>query len=770
MQFVKTKLSLLLLLLLPVFAFAQKGAIRGFVYDADNGEPVIFTNVYLDGTTIGASTDVNGYYSITKLEPGTYKLTVSAIGFEKFQESIVVEKDDIVNKNITIKPAAVEMDEFVVSAAKKEAKTQVNMSVVKLTPKEIKTMPSIGGQPDLAQYIQVLPGVVFTGDQGGQLYIRGGSPIQNMVLLDGMPVYSPFHSIGLFSVFDTDALRNADVYTGGFNAEYGGRISSVMDITMKDGNKSELSGKVGANPFGAKVLLEGPLWKKKDGSRGASFIVSAKTSYLDKTSKALYSYVNKDGLPFKYTDLYGKLSFGSNSGSKFNLFGFNFTDEVDYQFTSKLNWNNFGLGANFVLVPAKSPVLVEGLIAYSKYDITLEEADLSTRSSGINGFDLGLNFKYFSGKNEIKYGVQITGLNTTYNVNSVLGNPISNNDNSTQLSGFFLYKIIAGKLVIEPSVRAQYYASLSELSLEPRLGAKYNVSDKLRLKGAVGKYSQNLIAGNSDRDVVNLFYGYISTPQGVAKSFVNEEGETIQTKNDLQLANHAIFGFEFDLTNRISMNVEAYYKRFSQLANINRNKIFADTPENADRPDQFKKDYVIETGNAKGIDFVLKYTTKKFYLWTVYSLGKVDRWDGLITYAPIFDRRHNVNVVSTYKFGKNDSWEASVRWNLGSGLPFTQTQGFYEQVTINGLESDPSTSNGELGVLYGELNGGRLPYYHRLDLSISKKIKFEKSELDLNLGVTNAYDRRNIFYYDRIKNERVDQLPILPNFGVNYRF
>ena len=429
------------------------------------------------------------------------------------------------------------------------------------------------------------------------------------------------------------------------------------------------------------------------------------------------------------------------------------------------------MGANFVLVPAKNPVLVEGLISYSKYDITLNEEGVSERSSGINGFDLGLNFKYFSGDNEIKYGVQITGLNTTYNVTSILGSNISNQDNSTQLSGFLLYKLVTGNLVLEPSVRLQYYASLSELSIEPRLGAKYNISDKVRLKGAVGKYSQNLVAGNSDRDVVNLFYGYISSPQGVASSYTNEEGERIETKNDLQIAKHAIFGVEYDLTNRISINVEAYYKRFSQLANINRNKIFDDTPENANRPDQFKKNYVIETGNAKGVDFVLKYTTKRFYLWTVYSLGKVDRWDGLITYAPIFDRRHNVNVVSTYKFGKNNSWEASLRWNLGSGLPFTKTKGFYEQTQINGLDSDPSVSNGQLGVLYSNLNGGRLPYYHRLDLSITKNIVFtNKTELSLNLGVTNAYDRRNIFYYDRIKNERVDQLPILPNFGVNYSF
>ena len=193
-----------------------------------------------------------------------------------------------------------------------------------ITPKEIKQLPSVGGEPDLAQYLQVVPGVVFTGDQGGQLYIRGGSPVQNKVLLDGMIIYNPFHSIGLFSVFDADIIRNADVYTGGFGAQYGGRISSIMDITTRDGNKNRLAGKVSATTFGAKLLLEGPIVKQKEeGGGSSSFIFSLKNSYLNQTSKSLYSYIDTNGLPYKFTDLYGKISLNGNNGSKFNLFGFN---------------------------------------------------------------------------------------------------------------------------------------------------------------------------------------------------------------------------------------------------------------------------------------------------------------------------------------------------------------------------------------------------------------------------------------------------------------
>ena len=205
---------------------------------------------------------------------------------------------------------------------------QTQVSVEKLTASQIQQMPSIGGTADIAQYMQVLPGVSSTGDQGGQLYIRGGSMIQNLCLLDGMIVYNPFHSIGLYSIFETDVILNADIYTGGFGAEYGGRMSSVMDITTRDGNKRHHSGKVGLNTFGASLILEGPLKRESETSKATiSYLVTAKNSYLSKTSDLFYSYID-GGLPFDFLDLYGKLSINSGTGSKINFFGFRFDDQV----------------------------------------------------------------------------------------------------------------------------------------------------------------------------------------------------------------------------------------------------------------------------------------------------------------------------------------------------------------------------------------------------------------------------------------------------------
>jgi len=251
-----------LLTIISISAIAQDATVKGFVYDKKSGEPAIFINVYLEGTTQGASTDVNGYFVISKIKPGNYNMVVTSLGYDTIRENVTFASGELLSKNFFIEEASIDLKTVYVSAERQSLKTETKISVTKVTPKQIDQIPSVGGQADLAQYLQVLPGVVFTGDQGGQLYIRGGSPIQNKVLLDGMVIYNPFHSIGLFSVFETDILRNADIYTGGFGAEYGGRISSIMDITTRDGNKKRLSGKLSASTFGASVLLEGPLKKQ----------------------------------------------------------------------------------------------------------------------------------------------------------------------------------------------------------------------------------------------------------------------------------------------------------------------------------------------------------------------------------------------------------------------------------------------------------------------------------------------------------------------------
>jgi hypothetical protein len=325
---------------------------------------------------------------------------------------------------------------------------------------------------------------------------------------------------------------------------------------------------------------------------------------------------------------------------------------------------------------------------------------------------------------------------------------------------------------LTPAFRLQYYATLAVLSPEPRLGIKFNVSDRFRLKGAAGMYTQNLIATNSDRDVVNLFYGFITAPSDIPGSITQSDGTVRTLKDPLQRANHFIAGFEYDLTTKTSLNVEGYYKDFREVTNLNRDKLYNDTPEFADKPDELKKDFVVETGSAYGADMLVKYENKGLYVWFVYSLNFVDRFDGENTYNPIWDRRNNVNLVTSYTFGKHESWKASARWNYGSGFPFTQNQGFYERLPFtNGTSTDITSANGDLAIIYGPLNGGRLPDYHRLDLGITKTWKLDEHQVvQADISITNAYDRENIFYSDRVTGSRVNQLPFLPSVGLSYTF
>ncbi len=779
--FIKSSILILLTLIVGAGVYAQ-GTVRGFVYNDKSGEVEIGATVYLKGTTMGAATDVNGFYSITKIPAGSYTLMVTSLGFDTLQMDVAVKDKQITQKNHNLVEASTMMQTFTIDAEAQEAKTHVKISVAKITPKDIKTMPSIG-DPDLAQYLQVLPGVTFTGDQGGQLYIRGGSPVQNKVLMDGMIIYNPFHSIGLFSVFDTDIMRSADIYTGGFNAEYGGRVSSIMDITTRDGDRKRLRGKFSASTFSSKIMLEGPLSKPKEGNGGISFVASAKHSYLEQSSelyKPFFEGLSSDnargvdtaGLPYGFTDLYGKMTFHSGNGSKVSVFGFNFRDNVNYPNISTLKWNSGGGGLNFVLVPATSKTLIEGVVAVSNYRIELVEADSLPRYSSINGFNAGMDFTTFSGDNEFKYGFEMLGFKTDYTFVNSVGTRIEQIENTTEMSGFFMYRINTGKMVIEPSVRLQYYSSLSTFSPEPRLGFKYNATKRFRIKAAAGMYSQNLISANSDRDIVNLFYGFLSGPDNLQEEITEQDGTVREVTHALQKANHAILGFEYDLSNSLNLNIEGYYKAFTQLTNTNRNQIFDETdPAAEDKADELKKEFIVETGDAYGVDVALKYTSTHINVWTVYSLGKVTRWDGLVEYSPVFDRRHNVNVVVAYIFGKDLNWEFNTRWNLASGFPFTQTQGFYEGVDFSSIDQAYTSTNGELNIEYAEINKGRLPYYHRLDINLKRKFELGKnSTLEANIGATNAYNRDNIFFIDRVTAEKVYQLPLMPSFGFSLTF
>lgn len=777
--------------------FAQSGTIKGFVYDKESGEPMIFTNVQLDGTSIGAQTDVNGYFSIEQVPSGTYTLVTTLIGYDSFKSSVTIKAGQIINRKIFLNQKDLELEGVEISARKTEKVTQINAGTVTVTPREMKILPSTGGEPDIAQYLQVVPGVIFTGDQGGQLYIRGGSPTQTGILLDGITIYNPFHSIGLYSVFETDAIRNVDIQTAGFNAQYGNRTSAIVDITTKDGNKNRHSGKLSLSPLMARALVEGPIAKaKKQGGASSTFLLSVKHSYLDKTSKSIYGGFGEPfttGLPYSFTDLYGKVTINADNGSKLNLFGFNFDDKAKSikpntgLVNAEFNWQATGGGATFVITPGTSSALINGKFAYSRYNINASEVTFRERTSTIEGFEGGIDFTYFfPGYSQINYGIEVSGFHTQLDYVNSLGLTTELDRRNTLGSLFFTYrKNFSKKFIFEPGFRVQYYSSLDVFTPEPRLGMKYNITQNVRLKAAGGLYSQNILSTKSDRDIVNFFNGFVLSPD---QQIVGTDNQPVSS--NLQRAYHALGGIEVDI-NKVELNLEPWYKNFYQNIELSRTKVAVQDP-----------DFTSGSGKAAGIDLSAKYAQKRLYLWGVVSYQRITyktlvldgnrvktvrtlNPDGtsttalvgatqVATYPPPFDRRWNVNLLGSYTAGKKKDWEISARYNLGSPFPFTQTQGFYEEANLqqNGVGTNYLSQNGQIGILYAnEVNGGRLSYYHRLDLSVRKRFEISKySNFETTFSLTNAYNRQNIFYIERIDNTRVFQLPLFPSINATWNF
>ncbi len=776
------RISILFLFLLPFCYFSQEYHVRGYISNSKSGEPISNEKVTLlntDSTVVaGAMTDPNGLFSIPKLKKSNYILRISVPGFKKTFVDVAFDTDKkILDIPIKLPPSDKIFEDVVVKGDSKTKKTKPDVGTIKFDKDAIERIPVYGAESDVLGAVSVTPGVTVTGDQGGQFYVRGGTPIQNKTLLDGMTIYNPFHSIGFYSIFETELVKSVDIHTGGFESKYGGRVSSIMDISYRDGDRGAFGGKVSLSPFLAKLVLEGPLSRAKNGRLSpGSYVLTAKHSLLDYTSRSLYPTVNEgNGLPFNFTDLYGKMTFTGDGGSKVSFFGFHNQDSVNYDIAD-LNWQASGAGMNFLMIPSGSPVFIRGHVNGSNFITTFDEDQVEPRYSKIGGFDLGFDFSYFlKNEGEMNYGFNFCGFNTQFVTFNEAKRQIEAFNFSTEIGAYYNYRRVSKNLrwVMQAGFRVQAYASLSTVSPEPRLGLKYNATEKLRFKFSGGRYSQNFTSASSDKDVVNLFNGLLSAPTNVQEQFITEFQQVKNMKNGLQYSWHGIVGIEYDLNKFNFINIEGYYKYFSQLSNINQNKLYEDVAQFALVDDVFKKDFIIESGKTLGVDVLYKLNMNRLFIWGVYSYSYSTRWDGFATYFPVFDRRHNVNLVGSYQFGKKKDLELNVRWNLGSGLPFTPTAGYYQAENFNGgVTTDYVTNNpSTITTLLGTFNSRRLPYYHRLDITVKKSFIFKnKSQLEVTGNVTNVYNRNNIFYVNRITSKIIYQFPILPSLGVSYKF
>jgi hypothetical protein len=764
----RLNITALLLLLNTLIVFSQTATIKGYVFDIESGAPIPGVNVFIQGSQLGAPTDVNGFFVIRKVPEGKYVLEATNIAYSPVKRPVDVFAEGTIQKVFYMKMKTIIIDEATVSARKQMWERNNPTSMHRITGETIKSIPGIGGESDLAEYIQVLPGVVSTGDRGGQLYIRGGSPVQNLTLLDGMTIINPFHSIGFISVFDTDIIKTADVYTSGFGAKYGGRISSVIDLKSRDGNRTKFGGKASLSTFGYNFLFEGPIREMKEGSpSSSSFLISQKRSYIDATAARFMPFLDSLGIPFMYNDIYGKVSFRNNEGDQFDLFGVFYRDRAKYPGLMETNWSNLAINAKYVYSPPRLSSLWETNFSISDYNGVMTENGRFPRKTRYNGADVHLINHHYQSLVDWSAGFGLNFYSTSYQYMSIDSIITTESHYTADIDMFAMSKFDLDKWLLEPGFQLRLFTNYMVFSPEPRLRVKYKINNSWSLNFSSGLYAQELLSTVSEEDVVKLFQGFNIGVTGIQSVF---RGNKIDIP--IMRAYHLSYGVSWIPDAKIRVSFDTYFKNFYQLVNYNRNKIYEDDQYHQDIIEYYRKQYIHEKGMAYGAEVLIDYKSGPYMLWIAYSLSQVSRTDEFYTYPPNYDRRHNLNLLAGYRFGVNGSFNLTVRWNLGSGMPVTQSLGLYEELQFidGGLLQDIS-GNGNIDVWYGPVNGGRLPWYHRLDISLNKKWTFSPTHsFELNLGVINLYNRANVFYFDRYTFNRVDQLPILPSIGAVYRF
>lgn len=728
---------------------AQHATLRGFVTDASDGSALQGVNVILRGDAgalFGSATTSDGTYAIARIPAGRYILQASFIGYTTVTDSLDLAAGQNRTYNIVLAPADTELDELVVESERETVGAAgVTAGMQTVRPEDIELVPTPDVSGDLVGYLATMPGVVAAGDRGGQLFIRGGEPSQNLVLLDGMLVYQPFHLVGFYSAFPADIISNTDVYAGGYGGRYGGWLSSVIDISARAGNKRRFSGAVSAAPFVSTARIEGPLWKNR-----VSVLGSWRASMIEKGAARLID----QPLPFTFDDQFVKIHADLNATSQASISAIRTYDRGligeqarDSTFVrNEVTWRNEALGARYLLLPARLPMLAEILFSTTFVENRFGSETNPLRSASARQINAGANVTWYTGIADVNWGLFIRPTI----LESELGGHYQNIDTDLEYvteAGLYVEPEfrVGERLRVQAGLRVQTFPSKSRTFLEPRARAVYNAGAH-RISGAWGIYHQEIIGLSDRRDAGDVFTAWTTSPLGRVPQ-----------------AMHFIAGYRASPTAWLDLSLEGFYKKLSNLY----------VPEWTAFP-RFTTTIHPADGQVRGLDIRTEITTRRFYGFISYGLAEVtynamhesvSYWYGeqKKRFHPPHDRRHQVNALGSLKLAGID---LNVRWQFGSGLPFTESLGFDTFVLLDG-PTDVTKEPGSTRVLYGQPYQGRLPAYHRLDVTVERMFEVTKrAAITLHAGLINGYDRQNLFYLDLFTLRRVDQLPLIPSAGM----
>ncbi|MDQ7816855.1 MAG: TonB-dependent receptor [Melioribacteraceae bacterium] len=717
----------------------ETGNLRGLVTDSTTSEVLAYGNVFIKELGKGASTDSKGYFLIASV-PANRNLTlvISYIGYRTKQISIFLVKNKVTHYDIKLTPTGVELQTIEKIGEKVIERNETDISLQRIVARDLEALPK-GVETDIFRSIQYLPGVQSTGDVSARFYVRGGASNQNLVLIDGVTVYNPFHALGLFSVIDPDMINNVEFYKGGFSADLGGRLSSVMRINTKDGNKNRLSAKGTASFLTGKFLLEGPI---PDGS----FILTGRKSY---SNEILKKFLNEQSVPIDFYDFSFKANYSSPDflqGGKFTINGFFSGDNIKNNDPriEDFKWNNNIFGFKWFQV-GDSPLFYELGISISSFtgEVIPKLSNVRQTENKVEDVSLLMDFTYmFDNKDEIGVGFHIKQVKTDLFLENARGIPTNLGTAAANITFYTKYKFLQWNLF---GVDVGTRFNLTTLSrnkqssiIEPRVNFTFSFIPEIAIKGAWGIYQQEMTTISDEDEVINIFEPWIISPDYMIPA----------------RSTQYILGTEIKPFESFLLSVEGYYKLVNNLPLLNDEKILPSDP-----------DFLAGKGESYGLEVMTKINPNPINFTGSYTLAYAYKeLDGL-RYYPRYDIRHTVSLALEINFGSG--WSANTVWVYNSGLPFTQLLGYYDKYYFNDIFApwdvfDPRQPFTIIGIQ----NLGRLPDYHRMDFTVSKKMNFDFANIEVDVSIINLYNRKNIFYFKRDTGERVNMLPFLPTATV----
>lgn len=734
--------------------------IRGIINDGENGLPLQFATITLKSgdKLFGATTNSEGYYIITRIPEGKYTFEVRFVGYKTHQEEIQLRTAQILTRNLTLLVDEKTLDGIEVTANANDGGAEVTAGLQTIRPIDIERIPTPDVSGDLASYISTQPGVVTEGDRGGQLFIRGGTAAQNLVQVDKMTLYQPFHVIGFYSAFPSDVINKADIYAGGYGAKFGGRLSSVIDISTRSGNKRQFAASASVAPFMMQGRVEFPIVKDK-----ISFLANLRQSVVENIGAKIIGRK----MPYNFGDQFAKLHFQLTDNAQLALTGIRtfdvglLSDQAESDDASLSNpnlsqakWTNQALGARVVFMPPSAPTWAEMSFSYSNFDNQIGLPANPERRAAVDKYSFETNFTYFMGKWDLNFGFFVNSLVLDYKLGGLFQNFNSDTEFVTEAGTYAELDLgLGNRLRVTPGGRLATYPRNNRRYIEPRLKVVWfpDKSYRHKISGALGIYHQEIVGVSDRRDLGDVFTAWTTSP-------FNAQVPT---------ARHALLGWNYKIRKGLEFSIEGYVKDMQNLG----------IPEWSAFP-RLNTRLQLADGTAHGVDTRLEGEFGNFYVYLTYGYGKVEYtarqvnfpiWFGTdsVKFPPSHDRRHQGNALLVYRLW---GFEWSARFQYGSGLPFTQAIGFDDFVLLNG-ENQLFGEEGDPRVLYGPPYASRLPSYHRLDVSVERSFQLApKVRLKAQAGLTNAYDRQNLFYFDLFSLKRINQLPRIPSLGIKFDF